>query len=291
MIYFKQGIIEFTYSNIVSTIPDYSPATNYLLGDLVRIGSYHYKSLYGTVALPNTNNYPLNNLNTAWFEFEPSNIYACLDPYMETKTTWVADGIMEFERSSKDTLALGGFTASLLTIEYLDEVDEVITSETQTYSYSNNFNVYDEWTYAETTFQSNSQKLIYHQIKEVGKKIRVTLSNGGNPTDLGFICAGIAEYKGETLSGVRFPDKTIGNKTIKTATFTTSMDRTELMSILDESRLDRQNEETMVFIIDENPNSDYGNMIILGKIIQVDGGEDTFTENQINWEVEQKILT
>lgn len=291
MIYFKQGIREFTYSNIVSTIPEYHPSENYILGNTVRVGSYHYKSLYGTLAIPNTGNYPLNNLNTAWFEFEPSNTYACLDPYIETKTTWVADGIMEFERGANDTLAMGSFTASLLTIEYLNELDEVITGETQTYSYSNNLHVWDEWTYAETTFQSSSQKLIYYQIKEIGKKIRVTLSNGGNPTDLGFICAGIAEYKGTTLSGVRFPDKTLGNKTIKTATFTTSIDRIDLMRVIDESRLDRQNEETLVFIIDENPNSDYGNMIILGKIIQVDGGEDTFTENQISWEAEQKILT
>lgn len=286
MIFIQQEITEFTYSNIVSTVPDYSPTTNYLLGDLVRVGSYHYKALYGTVTLPNIGKDPLTNIGTAWFEYEPSNIYACLDPYGETKTTWTADGIIEFTRNSKDTLVIGDFTASLVTIEYLDALDVVV--DTVSYTFTNNSGRNSPWTYGYARFSTNNTNVIYFPILRKGVKIRVTFSKDGFATDCGFFHAGRAEFMGKTREDVSFPDKRVGNKTVNVADFTTTIEKQYLMNkvAIAKSLIDAP----MVFIIDENENSYHQNMVILGKITKCDSNANNFDKNQINWQIEQNIL-
>lgn len=286
MIYVKQEITDFTYSNIVSTVDEYSPTTNYLLGDFVRVGSYHYKSLYGTVSIPNVGNDPLSSLGTAWFEYEPSNIYACLDPFEETRTTWTADGIIEFKRGSKNTLGIGAFTASQVTIEYKDAFG--VTIDTDNYYYSSNAFVFDEWSYGYGNFNSSNNRVIYLPLKLKGVNIRVTFSKSGLPTDCGFFIAGRAVDMGSTLENVSFPDKRIGSKTVKVADFNTSVKSTEIMQKISDAKL--LVDEPMLFVIDNNKNSLHQNMVILGTIKQCSGNASNNDRNLITWQLEQTIL-
>lgn len=286
MIYIQQEITEFIYSNIVSTVPDYNDATPYLLGDIVRVGSYHYKSLYGTVTLPNTGNDPLLNIDTAWFEYEPSNIYACLDSLEETKTTWSADGIAEFARGQKNTIGIGNFTANSVTIEYRDALDNILDSDTYTFS-SNDF-VTDEWEYGYAAFASSEDAVIYKPLKLLGTKIRVIFQNSGDATDCGFLIAGKAIYMGGTLDQVSFPDKRIGTRTVGVANFNTLVNDNYLTVKIKEAK--KLINESMLFVVDESENSRHGNMVFLGKINKVDGTAQVGTKNQISWEIEQNIL-
>lgn len=287
MIYIQQEITEFTYSNIVSTVPDYSPTTNYLVGDLARVGSYHYKSLYGTVALPNVGKDPLQNRDTAWFEYEPSNTYACLDALEETKTTWTSDGIAEFTRGQKNTIGIGNFTATSVSIEYRDSEDNVIDSET--YNFSSNEFVTDEWEYGYADFSSSEDAVVYRPLKITGTKVRVVFQNSGQPTDCGYLTAGKAVYMGDTLNQVSFPDKRIGERTVGVANFNTMVDDNQLTIKIKAAK--KLINEIMLFIVDESENSRHGNMVFLGKINKVDGVAEVKTKNQISWEIEQNILT
>ena len=219
MIYIKQAIDNFTYSNIVSTVSEYSSTTNYLVGDMVRVGSYHYKSLYGTGSLPNVGKEPLSNLGTAWFEYEVSNQYAMLDMFSETRTYWTANGIVEFLRGNKDTLIIGNFTASLVTVEYLNDLDVVI--DTLTYTYSNNSGRRSPWTYYTAPFYESNNYVIYLPILRKGVKLRVTFSKNGRPTNCGYLQAGRAIFMGKTLEEVSFQNKKIGNKNARVADFQT----------------------------------------------------------------------
>ena len=286
MIYVRQEINEFTYSNIISTVPTYNKTTNYLLGDMVRVGNYEYKSLYGTVSLTNVGKDPLSNLGTAWFLYGSSNTYACLDPYSETKTTWTGDGILEFNRGQKDTLGIGNFTANQVTIEYRDSLDNVLDSDV--YTYSNNALVTDEWTYGYADFTSSTDEVIYLPLKLLGSKIRVTFSKDGSATDCGYLVAGRAIYMGKTLEDVNFPDKRIGNKIVPVADFNTSIESNALMSKINAAK--KLIDETMMFVIDDSDNSVHGNMVFLGKITKVDGNANNFERNQISWQIEQTIL-
>lgn len=286
MIYISQEIDEFIYSNIISTVPVYSSTTNYLLGDLVRYGNYHYKATYGTETLPNVGRLPIDNIGLAWFEYEPSNIYACLDPFGETKTTWTADGIAEFTRGQKDTIGIGNFTATSVTIEYRNALDVVLDFEVL--NYSSNTYVTDEWEYGYADFTSSTNAIIYKPLKLLGSKIRIIFENNGAGTDCGFLTAGKAVYMGKTLSGVSFPHKKIGRKVVPVANFNTEVRDTELTVKITEASA--KVNEVMLFVVDESLNSRHGNIVFLGQITDVNGEATTSEFNQISWQIEQNIL-
>ena len=290
MIYIRQEIDNFTYSNIVSTVPDYNPTTNYILGDLVRVGSYHYKSLYGTVSLPNIGKNPLSNLGTAWFEYEVSNQYAMLDMYSETKTQWLEDGIVEFLRGTKDTLVIGNFNASNVIIDYLDNLGNIITGESQTYTYyTSMLGRNSPFTYCYAPFQDSLNYVIYMPIKRLGYKIRVTFSNNGNPTNCGYLHSGRSIFMGKTLEDVSFQNKKIGNRYARVADFQTSLQKQYLMGKSDTAI--RLLDTPLAFIIDENENSYHQNLVILGKVTKCDPSANNFEKNRISWQIEQNILS
>ncbi len=286
MIYVRQEINEFTYSNIISTVPDYDKNSNYMLGDLVRVGNYEYKSLFGTVELPNKGNNPLTTQGVNWFLYGSSNQFACLDSYTETKTVWSGNGVCEFLRGQKDTLGIGAFDATKITIEYRDLLDNILESEE--ILFSNSAGVYDEWTYGYAEFTSNTINTLYLPLKLIGKKIRVIFQNDGKSTSCGFLTAGRAVYVGDTIEGVNFPDKRTGNRTVPTGDFSTIINSNLLMIKINEAK--KLINETMLFVIDESENSQHGNMVFLGTITKVDGAADNFEKNKITWQVEQTIL-
>ena len=288
MIYVKQLIDTFTYSNITETVQAFNPATPYLVGDKARVGSYHYISTYGTEALPNLGKEPLSNLGLAWIklENEPSNTYACLDPYEETKTTWEADGILEFERGGKNTLGIGNFTATQVKIEYINASNEVI--DTQIFNYSIDTQVFDIISYIYAPVSTSVDKMIYLQLKLKGAKIRITFSRSGKNTDCGFMIAGISVYMGDTLDKVDFPFTQIGSKTQEVANFNTSLDKNIVLLKAKEAK--KLINETMMFIIDESESSSHQNMAIVGKIKQCSPNAEVRTKNEISWQIEQTIL-
>ena len=288
MIYVSQLIDNFTYSNITETISAFNLTTPYLVGDKARVGSYNYKSTYGTIDLPNIGKEPLSNLGLAWvkLENEPSNVYACLDPYEETRTEWVADGIVEFVRGAKNTLGIGNFTASQVKIEYINALNEVI--DTQIFNYSINTLVFDEISYIYAPVATSQNRVIYISLKLKGTKIRVTFSRGGASTDCGYMVAGIAMNMGTTLNKVDFPFTTIGTKIQEVANFNTSLPKNRVL--LDAKEAKALINKTMMFIIDESENSSHQNMVIVGKIKQCSPSAEVATENQISWQIEQTIL-
>ena len=288
MIFVEQVITEFTYSNITETVEAWNPTTEYLVGDKARVGSYHYKSTYGTEAIPNLGKEPLSNLGLAWIklENEPSNTYACLDPYEETKTTWTADGILEFERGAKNTLGIGNFQASQVTIEYRNDLGTVL--DTQVFDFLSNEYVFDEWDMLYADFSNSTSKVIFLPLLRLGTKIRITFSRDGQSTYCGYLHAGKAIDMGITLNGVSFPFTTIGTKRVKVANFNTMIEKNRVLVKADEASA--LINEPMLFIIDESESSSHQNMVIIGKIKQCSPDATVSTMNQIAWQIEQTIL-
>ena len=289
MIYVKQLIDTFTYSNITETVQAFNPATPYLVGDKARVGSYHYISTYGTEALPNLGKEPLSNLGLAWIklENEPSNAYACLDPYEETRTEWVADGIVEFVRGAKNTLGIGNFQASQVTIEYRNDLGTVL--DTQVFDILSNEYVFDEWDMLYADFSNSTSKVIFLPLLRLGTKIRITFSRDGQSTYCGYLHAGKAIDMGITLNGVSFPFTTIGTKRVKVANFNTMIEKNRVLVKADEASA--LINEPMLFVIDESKSSSHQNMVILGKIKQCSPDATVSTMNEISWQIEQTILT
>lgn len=261
--------------------------TAYLLGDLVRVGNYHYKSLYGSLTTPNVAKDPLTNQGTAWYKYEVSNIYACLDEFSETKTTWTANGIVEFTRGGKEVIGIGNFTATQVKIEYLDISAVVIA--TQTYNFSTNGDVYDAWDYGYAGFSSTLSNVLYYPLLRKGVKIRVTFSRSGLATDCGFMIAGKTVYMGDTLDDVNFPDKRIGSQTVSVADFGTIVLQKDLIRKIADAKV--LVNVPMMFVIDPSTSSTHQNLVILGKITQCSGTANNFDKNEIRWQIEQTIIT
>ena len=288
MIFVRQELAEFTYSNIVETVFAFNPLTAYLEGEKCRVGTYHYRSTYGTIALPNIGKDPLTNRGVAWtkLEDEPSNTYACLDPYEETKTTWAGDGILEFVRGAKTTLGIGNFKASQVVIQYRDNSNNILNSET--YNFLSNEYVFDEWDMLYADFSDSTRKVIYLPLLRVGTKIRVIFSREGQGTYCGYLHVGKAIDMGTTLNSVSFPLTVIGTKTVKVANFNTSIEKNRVLVKADDAIALRN--ETMLFIIDETETSSHQNMVILGKITQCSPDATVSTENQTSWQITQTSL-
>lgn len=261
--------------------------TAYLLGEMVRVGNYHHKALYGSLTVPNIAKEPLMNQGTAWYKYEVSNTYACLDEYSDTKTIWTAGGIVEFARGQKEVIGIGNFNATQVKIEYLDALAVVI--DTQIKTFSNNGLVFDEWDYGYAGFTTSVGSVIYYPILRKGVTIRVTFSRGGLSTDCGFMIAGKAIYMGDTLDNVNFPDKRIGSRTVNVADFGTILPQVDLMRKLNDAKA--LVDVPMMFVIDPSSSSVHQNLVVVGKITQCSGTASTSTRNKIQWQIEQTIIT
>ena len=188
MNYFPQQITEFTYSNAVDTVEEFNPLTSYSITDYARVGSWNYKS---TIDL-NVGNEPLESLGVQWFDGkEPSNSYAMIDLLEDTTTDWVADGVVEFTRGGLDSIGIGNFKASQVKIEYLDDINGVVSGLTIATSVDLNSTVLAGLAYVDSirVDKTNTAKLFtaskdtYVDLQSDGTLVYTEVANGaGEPT-------------------------------------------------------------------------------------------------------------
>ena len=284
MIYCNQEIGSFTDSNIVYLAEAYSQDVTYGIGDLVRVGKYQYKSTLDG----NLGNNPLSKLGIYWIKWQSANDFAALDLFSESKTEWTGDGWVEFDRLSKDVIGIGNFKATQVLIKYYD--DSHILLDTEEYNFSNNGNVYDEWSYGYSEFTDSTSRVIFKYLERIGTTMRIEFidSNDTN-TYCGFLVSGRAVDMGDTLDNVSFPDKRIGSRTVNVANFSTTMDKSLILRRTSSAK--SLVDEPMLFIIDPLESSSFDNLVILGKINKVDAVFENMNKNNISWEIEQQIIS
>jgi len=283
MNYCQQEIDSFTDSNIVYIADEYNETISYSVGDLVRVGKYQYKSTLDS----NVGNNPLSALGIYWIEWQAANDFAALDLFSESKTEWDSNGWVEFNRGTNDVVGIGNFKATQVLIKYYDESHTLL--DTETYDFSNNGDVYDEWDYGYAGFTHSTSRVIFRYIKRIGTTIRIEFIDSNNTnTYCGFLVSGRAVDMGDTLDKVSFPDKRVGSRTINVANFNTIMNKTLISrkTSIAKALVDKP----MMFIIDPLESSSFDNLVILGKINKVDAVFENSNKNTISWEIEQQII-
>jgi len=283
MIFVQQLIDEFTLTNATNPTAAYDEATTYGIGDEVRVNSTIYKSTLDD----NLGNNPLNNLDGYWLEWGVANDYAMLDLEEDTITEFTADGIVEFLRSGIDTIGIGNFKASTITIDYLDDLDVIIPGETETYTFTSHGNVWDIWSYIYGGFTDITTETVFAPIKRIGNKIRVTFAKSGNATYCGYMIAGISQDMGKTLDNVVFPFRKIGTQVVSEASFNTIVNKGDLMRKSKEAKL--LVNEAMMFVVDTSENTSHNNIIILGKITKCESSAQQQEDNSISWTIQKFI--
>lgn len=286
MIYVPQNITEWLDDDIPDVALQHNPLTTYAVGDIARVGNYQYKSTIDG----NKGNDPIETLGIYWIEWQPANDFSMLDLESDFKTKWNSDtGYVKFTRGSKNYIGIGLFNANVITIEYLDTSDNVL--DTDIFTFSNNSTVWDEWTYGYGEFQSSVNKVVYTPLKRTGVNIKVTFENtSGQNIEVGFLVAGVAYDGGRTLDNVNFPDKRKGELLIKTATFSTYVRDTALSRKVLIDAKSRAN-IPMMYVIDDQTNSKFDNMILIGKSTSITAVAGQQELSQVNWTLEQTNYT
>lgn len=280
MLSVSQNILSFLDSTATNIISEYDEATTYIGGDEVRVDSRIYKSISDA----NVGNYPPDNIDTFWMDWEASNEHAMLDLFEDTATQFPATGVVTFERTDhNEVIAIGNYDAETVTIEYLDDLDVVLDTETYISSFIGGR--VDAYSYIYADFEASQIEVVYRPLQRLGIKIRVTFIREGLSTYCGFMVSGKVVDLGDTLDVVNLNNKIVGYERKRVATFTTIMDKDLLMTTLElgEAIFD----EPLLFIIDPNENSSHSNIVMIAKVSKCEGSGENNTKNKISWELTQ----
>lgn len=290
MLIIKQKIESFTSSTITQTYDDYDSTKTYTLetdentltsASVCRFGNYYYRSVIDG----NIGNNPAETEGVFWVLLRYSNQMAMINTSSYSKSVVEdTDLVVEFNRYTINSLAIGNFTASSVTIEHLDSSGVVIPEFTQEFTYSVNEEVYDYYDYMYAEYSSIVDRGIYINIPQIGVKLRVTLakSTEANIASCGFLVGGANIDCGETLDGVslsfnsfaskeynEFGDLSLVNRPVQDLVDFETLVRTKEIQKTRKKTKDVYN-DVVVFVLDPSETSEFDNLVGLGVIDSAD---------------------
>ena len=212
--------------------------------------------------------------------------------------------VVEFRRGDIDTLILGNYSASTITVEALDAVGgNPIVGVTQTREYGPNYDVLDYYTYMYSKYTVVRGLDAVFEIPIIGTSIRVTFHNTSLTaiTGCGFLVGGESNLMGDSLFGVGFSFNSysvketddFGVTTIlkrgvqELVDFETEIPSTTLPSV--KRKIKEIYDEVVVFIVDPGDDSAYENIITLGIVDNVTTVLANPVQAIISWSVQEVI--
>jgi len=234
---------------------------------------------------------------------------AAVDLNLETfveGVDWTASAnemVVEFDRKDIDTLVIGNYTATSITIVALDDLGAPIVSSEQTKEIGVNDDVEDYYSYIYSLYSTSSGLDAVFSIPFVGLKIRVTFSNLilGAETSCGFLIGGATNNMGDSLFGVGFSFNSYSVKETDDFGVTTILKRgiqdlvdfeTEIPSsalAATKRKIKLIYDEIVVFIVDPSVDSSYENLITLGVIDSVSTTLSNPVQSIISWSVQEVL--
>jgi len=276
----KQKITEFLDSNIAETIPAYNPTTTYDAGDEVLVGSYTYKSLIDG----NVGNEPIKTQNVKWIKWGVSNKFSMLDLAANTKSVLSGDSlVVEFTQNTMDTIVIGNYEASTITVEIFDNLGTLKWSYDTTLSLNEYVNDWWDWTYEDYNYEVDRALMIKLGFLDRDATVKVTFNYDpllSSQTACGYLIGGNAVDMGHSLYGVGFKFNSFTTKSFDTfGTF--SMKKRSVQDLVDFNTIVKLNKKPLMtlkreikahyddivaFIVDETAESRFENIITLGII-------------------------
>ena len=295
MEFVPQSITSYTSAQISPEYANWSNATTYVVGNKVIYGNYIWIcSFAGSLNFEPKENSP------HWTKWGTSNYWSLIDLRSQTLTVVNSDFVVEFDKVGIETLVIGYFKGVSILVEVLDSLDNVISTETFSNPRRDGLPSYLNWIRAKFIDYSSRSKVFY--LPFFGSKVRVTFSKGSYPNvQVGFMVGGRSTQMGRTKEGVKLgrTSYTIKNTdefgitTIisrakrKYHDFETSVNSDIAMNTL---RIIENYEDTvMAFIIDNNPNSKYENIVTLGVYESVEPLATNNDKTVLSWTVIEMI--
>lgn len=295
MEFVPQTITSYTSPQLTPEYADWNNATTYIVGNKVIYGNYIWIcSFAGSLNFEPKENSP------HWTKWGVSNYWSLIDLRSQTLTVVNSDFVVEFDKIGIETLVIGYFKGTSILVEVLDSLDNVVFTESFSNPRREGLPSYLNWIHARFIDYSSRSKVFYLPL--FGSKIRVTFSKGSySNVQVGFMVGGRSTQMGKTIEGVKLgrTSYTIKNTDefgITTITsrakrkyhdFETSVSSDITMNTL---RIIENYEDTvMAFIIDNNPNSKYENIVTLGVYESVEPLATNNDKTILSWTVIEMI--
>jgi len=268
--FIRQDITSYTSDNITQEYATWAIGTTYAVGNIVMWGSYFWKNSFTA----NIGKKPSEE-SPYWVKWGTSNYYSLIDTQSSTQTVVSTDLIVKFPISYIDTLAIGYYTAQQLIIDNLDASNNVVY--TQSFNQSSNEEVFDYFDYMYAPYSTSTDKAKYFDIPRIGTQIRVSfIKSIFTEVRCGFLVGGSAINMGKTKEGVKigwhsYSERTTDKFGIMSITkraaqdlvdFETTIPSSNLMPLRRKAKVYR--DEVVAFIVDDNENSIYENIVTLG---------------------------
>ena len=295
MEFVPQSITSYISAQISPEYPTWSELTSYIVGNKVIYGNYIWIcSFAGSLNFEPKENSP------HWTKWGTSNYWSLIDLRSQTLTVVNSDFVVEFDKIGIETLVIGYFKGTSILVEVLDSLDNVVFTESFSNPRRERLPSYLNWIHSKFIDYSSRSKVFYLPL--FGSKIRVTFSKGSySNVQVGFMVGGRSTQMGKTIEGVKLgrTSYTIKNTDefgITTITsrakrkyhdFETSVNSDIAMNTL--RIIENYEDIVMAFIIDNNPNSVYENIVTLGVYESVEPLATNNDKTILSWTVIEMI--
>ena len=295
MEFVPQTITSYTSPQLTPEYADWNNATTYIVGDKVIYGNYIWIcSSAGSLNFEPKDNSP------HWTKWGTSNYWSLIDLRSQTLTVVNSDFVVEFDKIGIETLVIGYFKGTSILVEVLDSLDNVVFTESFSNPRREGLPSYLNWIHSKFIDYSSRSKVFYLPL--FGNKIRVTFSKGSySNVQVGFMVGGRSTQMGKTIEGVKLgrTSYTIKNTDefgITTITsrakrkyhdFETSVNSDIAMNTL--RIIENYEDIVMAFVIDNNANSKYENIVTLGVYESVEPLATNNDKTVLSWTVIEMI--
>lgn len=295
MEFVPQSITSYTSPQLTPEYSDWSDETTYIVGNKVIYGNYIWIcSFAGSL------NFEPKEDSPHWTKWGVSNYWSLIDTRSQTLTVVNSDLVVEFDKLGIETLVIGYFRGVSILVEVLDTLDNVVFSEIFSNPRREGIPSYLAWIHARFIDYSSRSKVFYLPL--FGSKIRVTYLKGSySNVQVGFMVGGRSTQMGKTKEGVKlgrtsYTINTTDDFGITTITprakrkyhdFETSVDSNVAMQTL--RIIENYEDVVMAFIIDNNVNSKYENIVTLGVYESVEPLATNNDKTILSWTVIETI--
>ena len=295
MEFVPQSITSYASPQLTPEHPTWSELTSYIVGNKVIYGNYIWIcSFAGSL------NFEPKEDSPHWTKWGVSNYWSLIDTRSQTLTVVNSDLVVEFDKLGIETLVIGYFRGVSISVEVLDTLDNVVFSETFSNPRREGIPSYLAWIHAKFIDYSSRSKVFYLPL--FGSKIRVTYLKGSySNVQVGFMVGGRSTQMGKTKEGVKLGRTSytinstddFGITTITTRAkrkyhdFETSVDSNVAMQTL--RIIENYEDVVMAFIIDNNVNSKYENIVTLGVYESVEPLATNNEKTILSWTVIETI--
>lgn len=295
MEFIPQSITSYTSSQLTPEFATWSSTTNYVVENKVIWNNHIWIcSFAGSL------NFEPKEDSPHWTKWGVSNYWSLIDPRSQTLTVVNSDFIVEFDKVGVETLVIGYFRGVSILVEVLDASNNVLFIETFSNQRREGLPSYLNWIHAKFIDYSSRSKVFYLPL--FGSKVRVTFTKGSySNVQVGFMVGGRSTQMGRTLEGVKlgrtsYTIKNTDDFGITTITsrakrkyhdFETSVNSDIAMQTL--RIIENYEDAVMAFVIDNNPNSVYENIVTLGVYESVEPLATNNDKTILSWTVVEMI--